>query len=141
MKKECEVIIETDLKPFEHRNGVVGLAFKKSDGEAKTLFGSVKNSTANRAILYGIKNALPYCKSFEAIHLYLTNGYTAGGFNYLASWKEHGWKTASGGELKNADLWQQIENEIEGKEMIIHLNEFNGYFHWLRAECQRRAKK
>lgn len=139
--KECEVIIETDLKPFEHRNGVVGLAFKKPDGEAKTLFGSVKDCTQNKAILYGIKNALPYCKGYEVIHLFLTNGYAAGGFLHLASWKEHGWKSAKGGELKNADLWQEIEKETQGKEVIIHLKEFNGYFHWLRAECGRRAKK
>lgn len=138
--KECEVIIETDLKQFERRDGKVGLAFKKPNGEAKTLFGSVKDASQNRAILYGIKNALPYCSSYDVIHLFLTNPYAAGGFLHLASWKEHGWKTTRG-ELKNADLWMEIEKEIQGKEMIIHLNEFNGYFKWLRAECQRRAKK
>lgn len=141
MISECEIVIETSIGPFERCDGKVGLIFLAPGKEERPLFGTVKNSTCNQAILYGIKNALPYCKNFNVIHLQTTNGYTKLGFDNLSNWQENGWKTAKGKDVKNADLWQDIAAELEGKEMIIHLNEVNGYRRWLKAECQRRAKK
>ena len=139
--KECEIVIETSIGPFECKDGKVGLIFLAPGREERPLFGTVKDSTCNQAILYGIKYALPYCQNFDVIHLQTTNGYTKLGFDNLSNWQENGWKTARGKEIKNADLWQDIAAELEGKEMIIHLNEVNGYRRWLKAECLRRAKK
>lgn len=139
--KECEIVIETSIGPFDKSDGKVGLLFLAPGTEGKPLYGTVKNCTQNQAILYGIKNALPYCQNFKVINLQTTNGYTKLGFDNLRKWQENGWKTSRGEEIKNADLWRDIAAELEGKEMIIHLNEKNGYRKWLQSECKRRAKK
>lgn len=137
----CEIVIETSIGPFERKDGKVGLVFLAPGKEEKPLYGTVKNCTQNQAILYGIKNALPYCQNFNVIHLQTSNGYTKLGFDNLRKWQKNGFKTSKGEEIKNAQLWKDIAAELEGKEMIIHLNEKNGYRKWLLSECKRRAKK
>lgn len=140
--KECHIYIETSLAWPKAGSGIVGLIFTdKNDGFTKTLFGRVDDATENKAILIGIKNALKYCSSFDLINLHLTCRYVAAGFNWLPSWKKNDFKNKKGELVKDHELWQEIARELNEKELRIHLNEFNGYRKWLKAECLNRGRK
>ena len=39
----------------------------------------------------------------------MKNGIT----QWIFSWKQKGWKTANGKSVKNQDLWQQLDSEIQ----------------------------
>lgn len=139
--RECEIVIETSIKPFRVEDGIVGIAFCTKGAEPKTLFGKVKDCSENKAALLGLKNALGYCSHFEIINLQTTNGYLASGLKSLPSWKVNGFITKKGAQIKHQEIWQEIEEIIKGKEMRIHLNEFNDVRKWLSAECRRRATR
>lgn len=134
--------IESSLPWPKQGNAIVGIIFAdEKDEHSKTIFGVVKNCTSNQAILTGLKNALEYCDSFEVIHIHLNNSYVAGSFNYLAAWETSGFKNSKGEALKYADLWQSIGKSVKGKTVKIYLNQFNGYYKWLKNECISRGRK
>lgn len=52
---------------------------------------------------------------------YLHDGMTS----WLAGWKKRGWKTASGGAVKNRELWEALDAEIGRHESVR--------WHWVRG--------
>lgn len=137
----CNIYIETSIVWPKHGDGIVGIIFADEKGEnGRPLFGVVKDSSENAAVLFGIKNALLYAQDFETIHLHLSGniGYN---FKYLTSWSANGFQNSKGQQLKHAELWQEIDEKSRGKSIIVHTNEFNGYRNWLKAECDKRGLK
>lgn len=132
---ECSIYIVTSFKPFQKGNGYIGLVLAAGSKEPRSIFGPVKDVTANQAELYGIIKALSFCQNFEKIHIYTTSGYLRMGFEYLSQWKSCDFE-----KIKNADLWRRIAEEAAEKEMITHLNESNEFTRWLSTETVRRAK-
>ncbi len=139
---ECHIYIETSLNWPKKGNAIVGIIFTdEGDEHSKTLFGQVKDCNTNLAILSGLKNALKYCESFTTIHFHLSNSYVAGGFGRLAAWEASNWLTSRKQPVKYASEWQCISEELKGKTIEIHLDQFNGYYKWLKSECINRAVK
>lgn len=140
--KECFIYIETSLKWPKQGDGIVGLIFTEADDEfSKTLFGKVQNASEYQAILIGLKNALQYAGSYEVVHLHLSNANVANNFRCLSTWEANGFINSKGEELKCSTEWQEIAKFTRGKQVKIHLNEFNGYRKWLKNECDTRGRK
>lgn len=139
---ECHVYIETSIRWPRQGSGIVGIIFTNvDDTDSKTLFGQVKDSTEYRAVLFGIKNALRYCRGYDVINLHLTCNYVGNAFRWIEVWEKTSFVTAKNRPVKNNDLWQEIAKEIKNKQLVIHLNEFNGYRKWLKVECDNRGRK
>lgn len=140
---KCNLYIESSLKWPKKGDGIVGIIFTDPDEKSddKPLFGVVKDATEHQAILYGIKNALGYCRRYDEIEIHVSCSYIASGFKWLASWKQNGWQTAKKEPVKYSDLWQDIDKAIENKKINIQLNQFNGYRRWLLNECENRGRK
>ena len=140
--KECHVYLETSLRWPKKGNAIVGIIFTDTaDDYSKTIFGQVRDATEHEALLVGLKNALSYLSSFEKINIHTSCGYIAGGINWLPSWRASDWKNSKGEPLKFKDLWEEIAKNVEGKQLSVHLNEFNGYRNWLLNECLNRGRK
>ncbi|SDL39334.1 ribonuclease HI [Halarsenatibacter silvermanii] len=82
------------------------------EGEEKeAISGGVDETTNNRMELRAVIEGL---KSFEhgsSIALYSDSNYVVKGLvKWLDNWKENGWSTSSGNEVKNKDLWLELEN-------------------------------
>lgn len=81
------------------------------DGQEIPLSGGEPNTTNNRMELTGVIRALqklgnePYYVTLHSDSKYVTDAINKG---WLKSWKANGW-TRNGEELKNAELWQQID--------------------------------
>ena len=83
--------------------------------------------------LKAIKNPLPTV-------VYSDSKYLVDAINkkWLIGWKKKGWKRAKNAEVKNVDLWQEMDKLIEGKE--IKFNWVKGHSGvWGNERCDELA--
>lgn len=79
-------------------------------GHEKTLFGGEPHTTNNRMELLAAIRALETLKRKVPVVLYTDSTYVRDGITrWIKGWKRNGWKTRSGGGVKNADLWQALD--------------------------------
>ncbi len=108
-----------------------------SGGEAQT--------TNNRMELLGVISALEVLKEPCEVALFTDSQYIARAINenWLASWKAKNWKR-KGGELKNVDLWQRLDELLSVHKVSFHWvkghadNEFNNRCDRLAVEQRDR---
>ena len=88
------------------------------DGEAiEKISGSSENTTNNRMELIAVISALKYVKK-ENIELFTDSKYTKDGIEkWILNWKKNGWKTANKQDVKNMDLWQNLDKLNEKKNV------------------------
>jgi len=93
-----------------------------NDGSEIEIGGSEDNTTNNRMELTAAIKTLEKLKNFsitENFRLrtdskYLIEGYS----NWINNWKKNGWKTSSGKQVQNMDLWKSIDKlRIKGLQM------------------------
>lgn len=108
------VIIYTD-GACKGNPGVGGWgAFLQANGAQKDLFGGELNTTNNRMELRAVIEALSILKRPCQITLYLDSEYVRKGITeWIAGWKAKGWRTAAKQPVKNADLWQKLDDLVE----------------------------
>jgi ribonuclease HI len=76
----------------------------------KELFGGERDTTNNRMELMAAIRALEALKEPCAVTLYTDSTYVRSGIlEWLAGWKQRGWKTAGRAPVKNVDLWQRLD--------------------------------
>lgn len=76
----------------------------------KELSQGYRLTTNNRmellAVIAGLSALTESCKvSITSDSMYVQKGIC----EWMAGWKRKGWKTASGGQVKNVELWQKLE--------------------------------
>ena len=79
----------------------------------KELFGGAAQTTNNRmeltAVLSGLKTLNRPCDVVICTDSqYVKNGMES----WIHNWKKNGWKTAGRQPVKNADLWQQLDEQV-----------------------------
>lgn len=90
-------------------------------GNEKRLSGAVEHTTNNRMELTAAIMALFALR--RACHVILTTDsqYVKNGVTkWLPDWKRRGWRTADKKPVKNQDLWQQLEHEIQRHQIDWH---------------------
>lgn len=98
------------------------LEFKQQN---KELSGGFAHTTNNRMELLAPINALKQLKESCLVNIYTDSQYVKNGINqWIHNWKKNGWRTANKKAVKNADLWQQLDNECERHEI---------QWHWVKA--------
>ena len=96
------------------------------DGEVEELSGGLAHTTNNimemTAALEGLR-ALPAGSRACIVtdSRYLHDGMTS----WIHGWKRKGWKTASGGAVKNQALWQALEAAVGAHEQVR--------WHWIKG--------
>lgn len=81
-----------------------------SSGREKEIFGGEKNTTNNRMELMAVIQALQTLNRACDVTLYTDSQYVQKGITeWIHGWKLRGWKTASKEPVKNAELWQQLD--------------------------------
>lgn len=87
----------------------------------KTLCGAERNTTNNRMELTAAIEALRAIKRPLPIRLTTDSKYVMDGINsWLAKWKENGWRTAGGQAVKNAELWQALDELVQQYDIDWH---------------------
>ncbi len=84
------------------------LMFKDTE---KEIYGGEKNTTNNRMEMTAAIKALAALKKPCKIDLYTDSQYLKKGITeWIENWKRRGWKTSGRTPVKNADLWQMLDD-------------------------------
>jgi ribonuclease HI len=87
----------------------------------KSLFGGERLTTNNRMELLAAIEGLTAIKEPCAVTITTDSQYVRKGITeWLAGWKRNGWKTASRQPVKNADLWQRLDEQNQRHQVEWH---------------------
>lgn len=97
-----------------------GVWLRYGDHE-RELWGGSAATTNNRMELTAVIEGLAALKRRCAVTLYTDSQYVRKGMTeWLEGWKRRGWKTAARKPVKNADLWQQLDQVAAGQDVEWH---------------------
>lgn len=93
----------------------------KCQGREKTLCGGEKHTTNNRMELLAAIKALSALKEACDIDFTTDSQYVRKGITeWIVQWKARGWKNSAKQPVKNIDLWQQLDNEVQRHKIAWH---------------------
>ena len=102
------------------------------DDKITEISGNEKNTTNNRMELLAPISALSKIEDKENIEIYTDSKYVKQGITqWINNWKSNGWKTSKKEDVKNKDLWTQLDElnsslEVQWNWVKAHAgNEFN----------------
>ncbi len=100
-------------------------AYLRSESHERHLHGGVKHTTNNRMELMAAIKALQALKKRSRVTLTTDSQYVRMGITtWIHQWKKRGWKTSTKKPVKNADLWQQLD-DLSGAHDIE--------WHWVKG--------
>ena len=87
----------------------------------KELNGGEANTTNNRMELLAAIAALELLNRPSVVELHTDSVYLRDGITkWIHNWKRNDWKTAAKRPVKNADLWQRLEEARKNHEVNFH---------------------
>ncbi len=95
----------------------------ESGDHTRELFGGEAQTTNNRMELMAVIQALGALKRPCRVEIHLDSEYVRKGITeWVQGWKAKGWRTASKQPVKNADLWQQLDQLVQtgGHDLSWH---------------------
>lgn len=91
------------------------------DHTEKTLYGAEDHTTNNRMELMAAIEALKALKRSCRIEFTTDSQYVRQGITeWLANWQRRGWKTSDKKPVKNQDLWQELDKQVQRHEICWH---------------------
>lgn len=94
-------------------------AWLVSGSHAKELTGGMAETTNNQMELTAAIEGLKSLKRPCHVMLYTDSVYVKDGITkWIHNWKRNGWRTANRKPVKNADLWQALEEAVERHDII-----------------------
>lgn len=91
----------------------------------REMSGGEAHTTNNRMELMAAIEALDALKRSCTVHLHTDSNYVRQGITeWISGWKANGWRTAQKKPVKNADLWQRLD-EARSRHDVS--------FHWVRG--------
>ncbi|NVK25253.1 MAG: ribonuclease HI [Gammaproteobacteria bacterium] len=87
----------------------------------KELSKGYKKTTNNRMEMMAVIQGLKALKQPCSVELTTDSTYVKDGITkWIFNWKKNGWKTAAKKPVKNADLWQQLDDEVNRHQVNWH---------------------
>ena len=96
-----------------------------SDGKKSQIKGNKKNTTNNQMELLAPIQALKKIPKGSKVQIFTDSKYVKSGITeWIHNWKKNGWKTANKKNVKNIELW---------KELDFLSNQFEINWNWVKA--------
>ena len=94
------------------------LIFKET---RKEIFGGVKNTTNNQMEMQAAISALQELKKTCNVDLYTDSVYLQKGITqWIKNWQRNNWKKSDNKPVKNVELWQKLQKEMEKHHVDWH---------------------
>lgn len=91
-------------------------------GRVREGAGREARTTNNRMEILAAVEALAALPEGSVATVITDSSYLANGASkWLVGWRRKGWKTATGGDVKNADLWERMNELLEGRKVSWRL--------------------
>ena len=117
--------IYTDGSCLENPGNGGWAAIIIDDGGKTEIKGSKKNTTNNQMELLAPIQALKKIPKGSKVQIFTDSKYVKTGITeWIFNWKKNGWKTANKQEVKNKDLWTELD---------LLTNEFEISWNWVKA--------
>ncbi|MCK5071725.1 MAG: ribonuclease HI [Desulfocapsa sp.] len=95
-----------------------GAVILPEKGKKRELSGKVAGTTNNRMELQASLEALRSLPKSCAVELYTDSKYVKNGISkWIDNWRQNNWLTAAKETVKNQDLWQELDVEIQRHEV------------------------
>lgn len=108
-------------------------ALLRFKGKEKPLYGGEKETTNNRMELMAAIQGLAALKRPCEVDVTTDSVYVKKGITeWIHNWKKRGWKTADKKPVKNADLWQQLD-ELVSQHRVA--------WHWVKGHAGHRENE
>lgn len=117
------------------------LETQTSKGPADVTREEQVEATPNEAAMIAIIKALEHIHAPCTLHIYTESRFVASGIGWMDGWKENGWKTVKGQEVKHKELWQQLDGLLRGHEVHIQCQEDHSFRKWMLMEVERKRGK
>lgn len=102
-------------------------AILRYNGKVKELSGGEAATTNNRMELLAAISALSALKEGVEVDLYTDSVYVRDGIrSWIGNWKKNGWKTSDRKPVKNAELWQALD-EARSRHKVT--------WHWIKGHA------
>ena len=109
-----------------------GVLLRFGDNE-KELCGGEYNTTNNRMELTAAIKGLTAIKKGSIVTLTTDSKYVRNGITqWITNWKNKGWKTANKQQVKNQDLWQQLDELAQNHDIT---------WQWVRGHSGHRENE
>ena len=96
-------------------------AILRFNGSTRELSGGEAETTNNRMELLAAISALTALKEPVLADLYTDSAYVKDGISkWIQGWKRNGWRTADKKPVKNAELWQALDEARKQHEVTWH---------------------
>ena len=117
--------IYTDGSCLENPGNGGWAAIIFNNGQKTQIKGSKKNTTNNQMELLAPIEALKKIPKGSKVQIFTDSKYVKSGITeWIYNWKKNGWKTAKKQEVKNKDLWTELD---------FLANEFEISWNWVKA--------
>ncbi len=117
--------IYTDGSCLENPGNGGWAAIIIDDRQKTQIKGSKKNTTNNQMELLAPIEALKKIPKGSKVQIFTDSKYVKSGITeWIHNWKKNGWKTANKQEVKNKDLWTELD---------LLANEFEISWNWVKA--------
>lgn len=92
------------------------------NGKEKIISGGEENTTNNRMELMAVIKGLEAIKVPCQVDVFSDSAYVVNAFlqNWIGSWQAKGWKTSSGSEVLNIDLWKRLLVQVDKHKVAWH---------------------
>jgi ribonuclease HI len=88
------------------------------EGTEREMFGGERSTTNNRMELTAVIEALSALKRPSRVVVHTDSQYVQKGITeWISAWKARGWRTAAKEPVKNADLWQRLDELCRDHEI------------------------
>ena len=97
------------------------------NNEPININGGSLNATNNQMELKAAIEALKYFSESSNLNLFTDSKYVKDGIeSWIINWKKNGWKTTTKKEVKNKDLWIELDKQILRHKV---------HWHWIKGHA------
>lgn len=143
--REVSIYIDTSISGRWNRDGYIGYCLEYYPAgrmQPVTRYGyeKVENMNANRAQQEALIRAISRIREKCVLSIYTESEYLFSGFTgecRVEKWKNTGWRTSRGEEVKNRDKWQELDQKMKGNVLQFFLKESNAYRQLIKDDLQQ----